>query len=163
MRQFLKSVVGISAVSAFIACGMVFLSSAKPASADTGLPEGYVGLGAGFGSGSTSAGLNGRISFPKTKISLRGSIYSDCSGSTCAALFIPTVTYDIGIADKTNLYLGGGVATAAVSDGSSTLSGSTGVLQAGLETGIGNKMAIYGDGTFGDGGTIWKVGLGYRF
>jgi hypothetical protein len=162
MRQFLKSVVRISAVFVF-ACGMVFLSSAKPASADPGLPEGYVGVGAGFGGGSTAAGLNGRVSFPKTKISLRGSIYSDCSGDACAALFIPTVTYDIAIADNTNLYLGGGLATAAVSDGNSTFSGSTGVLQAGLETGIGKKIAIYGDGTFGDGGTLWKVGLGYRF
>jgi hypothetical protein len=162
MRQFLKSVVGISAVSA-IACGMVFLSSAKPASADSGLPEGYVGFGAGFGGDSIAAGLNGRVSFPNAKISLRGSIYGDCSGSACAALFIPTVTYDIPIADKTNLYLGAGVATAAVSDGNSTFSGSTGVLQAGLETGIGKKIAIFGDGIFGDGGTLWKVGLGYRF
>jgi hypothetical protein len=158
MRQFLQSAIAISVVSTF-ACFTLL----KPASADTGLPEGYIGVGAGFGGGSTALGLNGRVSFPDTKISLRGSLYSDCSGDACAALFIPTVTYDIPIASKTNLYVGGGIATAAVSDGKNTFSGSTGVLQTGLETGIGKKMTIYGDGTFGDGGSLWKLGLGYRF
>jgi hypothetical protein len=158
MRQFLQSVIAISVVSA-LAC----FTALKPASADTGLPEGYVGVGAGFGGGSTVLGVNGRISFPDTKISLRGSLYSDCSGDACAALFIPTVTYDIPIASKTNLYLGGGIATAAVSDGNNTFSGSAGVLQAGLETGIGKKITFYGDGTFNDAGSLWKFGLGYRF
>ena len=161
MQRFFKSAAIVSAVSV-ISCASSFLL-ANPASAQPkGMPEGYVGVGIGFNNGS-AAGLNGRISFPKANVSLRGSLYGDCASDVCAALFIPTVTYDLPIAKNTNIYLGAGIATASASDGVTTLSGSTGVLQAGAETGIGKKLAIYGDGTFADGGTLWKVGLGYRF
>jgi hypothetical protein len=62
-----------------------------------------------------------------------------------------------------SFYLGAGLATASISAGGYSASGATGVGQVGLETGIGNKIAIYSDGTFLSGGSIWKLGLGYRF
>ncbi|MEM7552745.1 MAG: hypothetical protein AAF378_01365 [Cyanobacteria bacterium P01_A01_bin.84] len=162
MQHFFKSAAIVSAVSTItLACSLL---SANPAQAKPkGMPEGYIGAGVGFNDSGAAAGLNGRISFPKTKVSVRGSLYADCASDVCAALFIPTVTYDIPLANNSNLYVGGGIATASISDGVTSLSGTAGALQVGAETGIGKKVVFYGDGTFFNGVSLWKAGLGYRF
>ncbi len=158
MQRFIKSAAKVSAVS-IIAVALVFIGSNEANAQPKGMPEGYVGAGLGFDHGS-AVGLNGRISFPKAKVSLRGSLYSTCGGN--CALFIPTVTYDLSVAKNTNIYLGAGYASESASSDGTTVSVSTGVLQAGAETGIGKKFVVYGDGNFYDGGSLFKVGVGYR-
>ena len=157
MQRFIQSAARVSAMS-IIACALALVGASEANAQPKGMPEGYLGVGLGFNDSSSAAGLNGRISFPKAKVSLRGSLYGGCDGD--CALFIPTVTYDLPVAKNTNIYLGAGYASVSTSSGDYL--GSEGVLQAGAETGIGKKFVMYGDGTFADGGSLWKVGLGYR-
>lgn len=157
MQHLIKSAAKVSAAS-IIACALAFMGATSANAQPKGMPEGYIGVGVGFNDASSGVGLNGRISFPRAKISLRGSLYGGCDGD--CALFIPTVTYDLPVAKNTNIYLGAGYATVSTSSGDYL--GSEGVLQAGAETGLGKKFTIYGDGTFAEGGSLFKVGLGYR-
>lgn len=157
MQRFIQSAARVSAMS-IIACALSLVGASSVNAQPKGMPEGYLGVGLGFNDGSSAVGLNGRISFPRAKVSLRGSLYSACDGD--CGLFIPTVTYDLPVAKNTNIYLGAGYAS--VSSSSGNYLGSEGVLQAGAETGIGKKFVVYGDGTFADGGSLFKLGLGYR-
>lgn len=165
MQRFIKSAATISAVSIF-ACALSFIG-ANTANAQTkGLPEGYLGVTGGTLEDTGLGGLSGRISFPKAKVSLRGSLLGgsvNCGFDDCGVgAFIPTVTYDIPVAKNTNIYVGAGYLSVAFSDDVNTLTGSEGILQAGAETGIGKKFVLYGDGNFYDGGSLWKLGFGYR-
>lgn len=165
MQRFIKSAAKISAVS-IIACALAFVGANSANAQPKGMPEGYVGIAGGSIENVGLGGLSGRISFPRAKVSLRGSLLGgeiDCGFDDCAVgAFVPTVTYDIPVAKNTNVYVGAGYLSVAVSDDVNTFTGSEGILQAGVETGIGKKLVVYGDGNFYDGGSLWKVGLGYR-
>ncbi|MEM9926963.1 MAG: hypothetical protein AAF915_25015 [Cyanobacteria bacterium P01_D01_bin.50] len=165
MQRFIKSAAKVSAASA-IAFALAFVGGNSANAQPKGMPEGYLGIAGGAIKDVGLGGLNGRISFPRAKVSLRGSLLGgeiDCGFDDCGVgVFVPTVTYDIPVAKNTNIYLGAGYLSVAVSDDVNTFTGSEGILQAGAETGIGKKFVIYGDGNFYDGGSLWKLGLGYR-
>lgn len=165
MQRFIKSAARVSAMS-IIACALTFVGATKANAQPKGMPEGYIGVTGGTTEDTGVGGLSGRISFPKAKVSLRASLLGgsvNCGFDDCAfAAFVPTVTYDIPVAKNTNVYVGAGYMSFAVSDDVTTLAGSEGILQAGAETGIGKKFVLYGDGNFYDGGSLWKLGVGYR-
>ncbi len=152
MRQFIKSLATVSALSA-LALAPVFLS-ANPASAETGLQGSYVGVGGGSVGGEGYGSLGGRIQLGDAPFSIRPTLlYAPGSGEVG---FIGTVTYDAPIAENTNLYagVGGGVAR----DYSSF------ALTAGLETALSQNLVLFGDATYltESKDTAWKVGLGYK-
>ncbi|MEM9925698.1 MAG: hypothetical protein AAF915_18445 [Cyanobacteria bacterium P01_D01_bin.50] len=144
---------------------MAFVGGNSANAQPKGMPEGYLGITGGTAEDTAVGGLSGRISFPRAKVSLRGSFLGgeiDCIPDDCGVgIFIPTVTYDIPVAKNTNIYLGAGYYSIAVDDSADTKN-SGGILQVGAETGIGKKFVIYGDGNFTDDGSLWKLGLGYR-
>lgn len=164
MQQFIKSAARVSAMS-IIACALTFVGASNVNAQPKGMPEGYIGVTGGTIEDTGVGGLSGRISFPKAKVSLRGSLLGgsvDCIPDDCVfAAFVPSVTYDIPVAKNTNVYVGAGYISIAVDDAAET-QGSEGILQLGAETGIGKKFVLYGDGNFYDGGSLWKLGVGYR-
>ena len=59
-----------------------------------------------------------------------------------------------------------GASAISLSDSNSSVSLGTGaVVQAGAEGAISQNVVLYGDGTYftNGGGTLWKVGVGYKF
>lgn len=162
MQRFLKSVVTIAAVSAIASVSA--LLKTEPASAEQGMRGNYLGVGVnGDGSG-VAAALTGRLDL--NPVSIRTTVTGACESGLCATLVIPTVTYDLGIAKNVNLYAGVGGSAVSLSAGNSSVSLGTGaVLQAGAEGAISRDFVLYGDGTYftNGGGTIWKVGVGYKF
>ena len=165
MQRFIQSAARVSAMS-IIACALVVIGATSAKAQTKGLPEGYIGVTGATVDGTGLGGVSGRISFPKAKVSLRGSLLGgsvDCGFDDCGVgVFIPTVTYDVPVAKNTNLYLGAGYLSVAVSNDATTLTGSEGILQVGAETGIGKKLVVYGDGNLFDGRSLWKLGVGYR-
>jgi hypothetical protein len=155
MRQFIKSVTTISALSA-IAFASAFIS-ASPASAGEaqGLKGSYIGIGGGTVGDQGYASFNGRINIPNSQFSVRPTLlYVPDSGN---GGFIGTLTYDAPIAKNTNFYLGAG---GAFNDDFSSFA-----LQTGVETAVSKNVVIYGDATYltESGEVPWKVGVGYRF
>jgi hypothetical protein len=162
MQRFFKSVATIAAVSTF-ACVSTFFS-AKSANAEQRMNGSYIGVGvAADGSGADVAGT---FRWDLKPVSIRATAVGACEGSLCATLFIPTVTYDFGISKNANIYAGVGGSAISISDSNSSVSLGTGaVLQAGAEGAISQNVVLYGDGTYftNGGGTIWKVGAGWKF
>lgn len=158
MQRLLKSVATIAAVSTF-ACVSTFFS-AKSASAEQRMNGSYIGVGvAADGSGASATGI---IRWDLKPVSIRATARGACEGNLCATLFIPTVTYDVGI----NKNAGIGGSAVSLSDGNSSVSLGTGaVLQAGAEGAISQNIVLYGDETYftNGGGTLWKVGAGWKF
>lgn len=162
MQRFLKSVATIAFVS-IIACVPTFLSS-QSASAQQRMKGSYVGAGVSVDSGGAAPFVGGRLDLES--FSIRGTVTGACESDVCATLFIPTVTYDFGLSENTNIYAGVGGSVFTLSDSSSSVSLGTGaVLQAGAESAISQNVVIYGDGTYftNGGGTLLKVGVGYKW
>jgi hypothetical protein len=142
------------AVICFIAT--VFGTTNANAAPKQGLQKSYIGAAVGSLKADVAFGISGRFSFGDVPFSIRGTSYF-ADGISIAT---GSVTYDLGIAKKTNIY--GGVGGAAATNGTTTVYGGF-LLQAGAETAISNNVVIFGDGSFGDGYSIYKVGAGYSF
>ncbi|KKJ00829.1 outer membrane beta-barrel protein [Prochlorothrix hollandica] len=166
------------AASAFSIFSVVAIFGANPAAAN---PQGLEGsyLGAGVSIGTTSGGqgddgrtmggnVQGRFDVPNAPISLRGSVlFTDEN-----AAFVPMVSYDLAVSENTNIYAGGG-ASLLLDNNSTTPLGNRDAfaLTAGVETGLTDNLAVYGDVKLGinayekslaDALSI-QVGAAYRF
>jgi hypothetical protein len=166
MKLSLKSIATVSALSALAVVSV--LLSASPASAQ--MSGSYIGAGVAVGVTEDSdfgANVQGRFDVPVAPISVRGAaLISD------SAALMPLVTYDIGIAPSTNLYIGGGYSF-VTEEGESTPLGdrSAPVATVGLETAIRRNIVLYGDAKVGfdafensnDTAVSLQVGAAYRF
>lgn len=160
MRQFLKSFLTISALSAVALVSVAPSASAQEVEAK-GLQGSYIGVGVGTGvpstvkNGELTGTFTGRINFNESNFSLRPNVV--IGADTGSVGFLGTVTYDAAVAQNTNLYFGLGAA-AAKDYGSLAL-------QAGAEKALGESVVLFGDVTYltEKGEWPWKVGLGYRF
>ncbi|BAY89000.1 MULTISPECIES: hypothetical protein [unclassified Tolypothrix] len=162
MRHFLNSVVTISAVCAIASAPILIKTS--PANAEEGMRGSYVGIGVNADGNGAAAAVTGRIDL--NPVSIRTTVTGACDSGLCATLVVPTVTYDLGIGKNANIYAGIGGSAVSISDGNSSISLGTGaVVQAGAEGAISQNVVLYGDGTYftNGGGTLWKVGVGYKF
>lgn len=149
MKLSLKSALKISVFSALSIAPVLLLGSsafAKPAMNDI-----YVGAGItqsvtdGGNPGQESrfgGNISGRIPIASTPISVRGSVLFDDRTST----IVPTVTYDMGIAKNTNLFVGGG-ASFVQDKGTTTALGDRNapVITLGVESKVLNNIVLYGD------------------
>ncbi|MEB3214792.1 MAG: outer membrane beta-barrel protein [Nostocales cyanobacterium 94392] len=158
MRQFLKSTVKISAVSA-IACALSFVSTLSAnAQSQKGLEGSYVGGSFQTGNGVTGLNIYGRYDIRQLPISVRGSVsILDVSDDTVTQ-FAPAVTYDLPIGKKANAYAGAGL---VFGEGDSTA-----FLNAGAETEIVQNVVVFGDLNApldNDVDPTFSIGLGYRF
>lgn len=158
MRQFLKSAVKISAVSA-IACALTTVSTLSAnAQSQKGLEGSYVGGSFQTGNGITGLNIYGRYDIRQLPISVRGNVsILDVSGESITQ-FAPAVTYDLPIGKKANAYAGAGL---VFGEGDSTA-----FLNAGAEKEIVRNVVVFGDLNAPlDKGVdpTFSIGLGYRF
>ncbi|WP_421658770.1 outer membrane beta-barrel protein [Leptothermofonsia sp. ETS-13] len=167
---------GIAALSALIVAP-AFLSAGAASAKPIYFDGSYVG--AGVAAGVTNGGqqgdaatfggnIQGRVAIPTVPISVRGAVLFTNRNSTV----IPTLTYDVPIADNTNFYIGGGYSFVQ-KDGQPTPLGNrdAAVVMAGVEAGLGEHIAVYGDAKVGirayknspASAVSLQAGLGYRF
>jgi hypothetical protein len=140
--------------------GTVFGTTSANAAPKQGLQKGYLGAGLGFGEGDSAFHLHGRISFGDTPVSIRPTAYFFDGGTFSTT----TVTYDIGVAEKTNVYVGlGGFVDNSGIFYRGAIVDAGGLLQVGAEKEISKNLVLYGDGNFLDRASIFKVGVGYSF
>jgi hypothetical protein len=175
MKASLK-LAALSILSVFTIAPVVL--SAHSASAQTAPEKGMSGsyLGAGLSLGVGDPGNNdaiiggnvqGRLNSPRLPVSLRGAALFNGDN----AALMPLVTYDIGVAPNTNLYLGGGYSfTVNHGDPSPLGNRNAPVITAGLETAVRPNVVLYGDAKVGinayrdsNTATSFQVGAGYRF
>jgi hypothetical protein len=167
---------GVAALSALMLTP-TFLSAGAASAKPIPFDGSYVG--AGVAAGVTNGGQNNdaanvggniqaRVAIPTVPISIRGAVLFSGRNSTV----IPTLTYDVPVADNTNFYIGGGYSFVQ-KDGKPTPLGNrdAAVVTAGAETGIGDSIVIYGDAKVGinayrkssASAVSLQAGLGYRF
>jgi len=162
MHNFIKFAAPLSA-ALLISCAHFI--SAKPASAEPQrFTKGYIGASVGLNKGGTAPGITGRISFGDVPVSLRLNAFFGSNKNVNYTIAIPTLTYDIGLGKRANLYVGGGYMGVGATDGKNSVVANRGAaLIAGAEGEISKNVVLYGDGTLTNDLAIWKVGVGYNF
>ncbi|MBE9098090.1 hypothetical protein [Vacuolonema iberomarrocanum] len=176
MKRIFQTLLTRSAVLLAIATPTFLLADAASAQPLLrGMDGNYIGAGIAAGvtedeSGDSSFGGNiqGRADIPLAPVSIRGAALIGEDG----AALMPIVTYDVPIAPRTNLYLGGGYSF-VTDEGSNTPLGdqSAPVLTAGAETAVTNNIVVYGDAKVGidayedsnDAAVSLQLGAAFRF
>jgi outer membrane autotransporter protein len=174
MKFSWKSAVTLSVLSAATIVPVLGLADSASAQLARGMNGNYVGAGVAVGVTSpdddTTFGGNvqGRYDVPLAPVSLRGSVLFNDEG----AALMPIVSYDVGVAPNTNVYLGTGYSF-VTDNGSATPLGDKNapVLTAGVETAVTRNIALYGDAKLGidayegssDAAVSLQVGAAYRF
>lgn len=172
MKNVLKSLAVGSVMTAAIAAPM--LLSAGSASAQPlvgGMSGSYLGGGISAGvteDGTFGGNVQGRFDVPIAPVSVRGAALFSDDG----VALMPIVTYDLPIAPRTNLYVGGGYSF-VTEEGANTPLGNQNapVLTAGAETAVTRNIAVYGDAKVGfdayqdsnDAAVSLQLGAAYRF
>lgn len=174
MKFSLKSIATLSALSALVVAPL--FAGARPAAA---LPAGMDGsyVGAGVSAGVTSGDdqdaqvggtIQGRLQVPNAPISARGAVlFTDDTSA-----IVPTLTYDLPISNRANIYAGAGYSFVE-SNGEATPLGNQDsfVLTAGAETEVVNRVVLFGDAKVGfdayenssNPAVALQLGAGFRF
>ncbi len=179
MNRFSQTIVAISSLAIVSVAPMLSMgkAAAQAANSAKGLQASYVGAGISAGvtnggqgnDGATFGGnVQGRYALPETPVSLRGAVlFTD---KTVALM--PIVTYDLPVAQNTNLYAGAGYSFITNQNAPTPLGNQNAVvLTAGVESEIAQNLVAYGDVKFGinaykgsnASAASLQVGLGYRF
>ncbi len=178
MKRSLKSI-AVTSILSVLAFSSV-LGMANKASAQSAEPRGMAGsyLGAGVSVGVTNDGddqsilggnIQTRLNSAKVPVSLRGSFLYNGENSA----LMPLLTYDVGVAPNTNLYVGGGYSfVLGNGDHASPLGDQDApVVTLGAETAVNRHVVLYGDAKLGidayrdssDSAVSLQVGGAYRF
>ncbi|MBD2461994.1 porin family protein [Oscillatoria sp. FACHB-1407] len=174
MKFSWKSAVTLSILAASTIVPVLSLADSASAQVARGMTGSYVGAGVSAGVSNpdddTTFGGNvqGRYDLANAPISLRGSaLISDGS-----AALMPIISYDVGIAPNTNLYLGAGYSFVTDDEDATPLGNQNApVLTAGVETAVTRNIALYGDAKLGidayegnsDSAVSLQLGAAYRF
>ena len=163
-------------VSAFVASS-ILLSGGIAAAKPTGMDGNYIG--AGVSAGVTNGGENndaavlggnvqGRYAIPETPVSARGAVLF--GGDSTAIM--PMLTYDVPIADNTNVYIGAGYSFVTDEGENSPLGNrDAAVITLGAESEVSDRVVVYGDAKWGidayedssaDAVSL-QAGVGFRF
>lgn len=112
--------------------------------------------------------FQGRVDFANSPLSLRGTVFV----GEAATAVLPTLSYDLAVGSRTNIYTGVGYAVVNSPELATPLGKESGVvLTTGLETAAGKNLVIFGDaklnlgdrGISGDPKIRWQFGAGIRF
>ncbi len=147
------------------------------AMAEPGTKANYIGVGAAAGvtnGGQTNDAANlgvnvqGRYAISEQPVSLRGALLF---GDDSTAI-VPNVTYDVPVAERTNVYLGAGYSF-VTDEGQSTPLGnrSAAVITLGAESQVHKNVVVYGDAKWGidayenssADALSFQAGVGYSF
>ncbi|MEI6329791.1 MAG: outer membrane beta-barrel protein [Pseudanabaena sp. ELA645] len=155
----------------------VMTSFSAIASAETvKLPGSYIGAGisaqtlasnsSGSGNSVVGANIAGRYKFDDVPVSVRSSVLFGNGGTSV----VPTVSYDVPLGDRTNVYLGAGASVKVGGDSSLTGNQTAFALQPGVEVSLSRNLLLYGNAvipfngqTDGSAGTSLQAGLGFQF
>jgi Outer membrane protein beta-barrel domain len=156
---------------------LLFSQAASAQTTERGMTGSYLGGGVSVGVGDPDdsdailgGNIQGRLAPSETRLpfSLRGAAL--INGDNAALM--PLVTYDIGVAPNTNLYVGGGYSFTVNDNEASPLGDQDApVLTAGVETAVRRNVVVYGDAKVGidayedsdNAAASFQVGVGYRF
>ncbi|MBF2067268.1 MAG: outer membrane beta-barrel protein [Calothrix sp. C42_A2020_038] len=151
--------------------------SAGIASAETGMPGSYIGVGAAAGLTNGGRGnddakfggtVQGRFAIPQAPVSVRGAVLFGGDATVIA----PTLTYDLAIAENTNIYVGAGYSF-VTTEGKATQLGNrnAALLTLGAESAISKNFVLFGDLKWAidayrrssNDALSLQAGVGYRF
>ena len=176
MKLSFKTLSTLSALSALVLVP-AFLGAGSASAQPVRFDGSYVG--AGISAGVTNGGRNndaavlggnvqGRFAVPNAPVSVRGSVLF--TGDNSAV--IPSVTYDLPINSKTNLYVGPGYSFVQNNDRSSQIGNKdSAVLTAGVESQVAKGVVVYSDAKYGinayqgsgAGSLSLQAGVGVQF
>ncbi|NUN64135.1 porin family protein [Pseudanabaena biceps] len=134
-------------------------------------PGSYVGAGLSLQSFATQpsnvgANLAGRYKFEGVPISARSSVIFSSDGTSV----VPTLSYDLPVGDRTNVYLGAGASFKVGGSNSLTGDQTAFALQPGVEVSLNDRILLYSNAvipfngqTNGSAGTSLQAGVGVQF
>ncbi len=166
----MKSLINLS-LGAVIAASVVTSFSAIAAAETPRLPGSYVGAGVSLQSFATNpsvvgANVTGRYKLEGVPLSARSSVIFGNGGTS----FVPTISYDVPVGDRTNVYLGAGGSFKV--GGENTLAGDRNsfAIQPGVEVSLNKNVLLYSNAvipfngqTTGSAGTSLQAGVGLQF
>jgi hypothetical protein len=176
MKLSLRSITTLSALSALVIAPAV-LTAGSASAAPVRNDRSYVGAGLSGGvtrgdaegEGRTVGGnVQGRFAVPNAPVSVRGSVLFNSRNTA----IIPTLTYDVPLNNRTNLYAGAGYSFAGNNDRTSPLGNRNApVLTAGVESRVSNGVVLYSDLKYGinayesnrAGAVALQGGIGFEF
>ncbi len=170
----MKSLINLStklSLGAVIAASVVTSFSAIAAAETPRLPGSYVGAGVSLQSFATNpsvvgANVTGRYKLEGVPLSARSSVIFGNGGTS----FVPTISYDVPVGDRTNVYLGAGGSFKV--GGENTLAGDRNsfAIQPGVEVSLNKNVLLYSNAvipfngqTNGSAGTSLQAGVGLQF
>ena len=166
MKSLTKISLGIA-----IATSVVTSFSAIASAEEVKSPGSYIGAGVSLQSFATNpsnvgGNITGRYKFDDASVSIRSSVLFGNGGTS----IVPTVSYDLPVGDRTNVYLGAGASIKV--GGNSTMTGdqTAFALQPGIEVSVNKNILLYSNAvipfngqTNGSAGTSLQGGVGVQF
>lgn len=166
MKSLTKISLGIA-----IATSVITSFSAIASAEEVTQPGSYVGAGISLQSFATNpsvvgANIAGRYKFDDVPVSVRSSVLFGNGGTS----IVPTVSYDLPIGDRANVYLGAGASVKVGGNGSLTGDQTAFALQPGLEVSLNKRVLLYSNAVIpfngqsnGSAGTSLQAGVGIQF
>ncbi len=166
MKSLTKIYLGVA-----IATSVLTSFSAIASAEEVTQPGSYVGAGVSLQSFATTpsvvgANLAGRYKFDGVPISARTSVLFGNGGTSV----VPTVSYDMPLGDRANVYLGAGASFKVGGDTSMTGDRTSFALQPGVEVSLNKSVLLYGNAVIpfngqsnGSAGTSLQAGVGVQF
>ena len=170
MKALTKIYLGVAIATSVLVSSLASFSAIASAE-EVKLPSSYVGGGVSLqalATNSSVVGANfaGRYKFDDVPISVRSSVLFGNGGTSV----VPTVSYDLPIGDRTNVYLGAGASFKVGGDNSLTGDQTAFALQPGVEVSLNKRLLLYSNAvipfngqTNGSAGTSLQAGVGYQF
>ena len=177
MKLSLRSVATLSGFAALVASSVFLGSGSVSAQPAPRYDRSYVGAGisggvlnGGRGNDGTTFGGNvqGRFAIPNAPVSVRGAVLFTGDNSA----IVPTLTYDLRLNNKTNLYAGAGYSFVQNGGVTSPIGNQdAAVLTAGVESQVAKGVVVYSDAKYGinafrgsDAGALsLQAGVGLEF
>lgn len=166
MKSLTKIYLGVA-----IATSVLTSFSAVASAEEVKLPSSYVGAGVslqGLATNPSNIGANlaGRYKFDDVPLSVRSSVLFGNGGTS----IVPTVSYDLPVGDRTNVYLGAGASFKVGGNTSMTGDQTAFALQPGVEVSINKNTLLYSNAVIpfngqsnGSAGASLQAGVGLQF
>ena len=134
-------------------------------------PGSYLGAGISLQSFATNpsvvgANIAGRYKFDDVPVSVRSSVLFGNGGTS----IVPTISFDLPVGDRANVYLGAGASFKVGGNSSMTGDQTAFALQPGLEVSLTDRVLLYSNAVIpfngqsnGSAGTSLQAGVGMQF
>lgn len=175
MKFSLKSIATVSLFSAFAVFPVLFSAESTSAQVARGMDGSYLGAGVSVGATNSDddqvlgGNVQGRLDIQELPISVRGAYLFNGDNSA----LMPILSYDVGVAPNTNLYVGGGYSFVLGNDTNASPLGNQNApfVTVGAETAVQRNVVLYGDVKVGfdayrnssDTAVSAQIGGAYRF